>query len=222
MKYLIILTSLIPAAHAAITVNLPGNTTHAEWSDINSTNHPAPPFPGFFNFTDPWPNGIAANAGSDGAASLNKLAGGGFPSSTSIYSFTAPGTFELSQSSPAAGIATVVWQIDHSVAFLVNPVLNYNGGNQALAADFTSSEAGDFSGNGPTGPFTTTLDAYQWDLSGVAGPITDYQIVWTGGEHQSIFTMGLDEGDSFAQVIPEPSTLLLSLGGLLLCLRRRR
>lgn len=208
------------SANAALSIQLPGNTARAEWSNLTSANHPG--YPGFMNSTAAWPSPIDANAGSDGDASLNKLAGGGYPSSTSIYSFTTPGTFEITQSAPAADLRTVVWQLDHTSDFTTGPVLHFNGGNQSLIAQFTLAQAGAFSGNGPVGPFTSQLQAFQWDLSGVGEPITEYRIVWTGGEHQSIFTLALDEGDSFIQAIPEPSAVAFSLCGLLLAIRRRR
>lgn len=211
--------TILPA-NASLILNLPGHTARADWTGLTNVNHPG--YPGFFNFTAAWPAPIQADAGSDGNPVFDKVAGGGYPSATSIYSFTAPGTFEVEQVAPLSGIRTVVWQIDHTSDFLAAPVLHFNGGSQSLVAQFALSQSGAFSGNGPVGPFTSQLQSFQWDLTGVVEPVTEYRIVWTGGEHQSVFTMALDEGDSFIQVIPEPSSVAFTLCGLLLAIRRRR
>jgi hypothetical protein len=222
LSRLILTLAAAAHSHAALSFDLPGNRENADWSELTSARHSPPAYPSFGNYTDDWSMPIAANEGSDGAAALNKLGGGGFPSSTSIYSFFTPGTFAVTQQDPLADLATVIWQIDHSVPFLAEPVLNFNGESQGLPPTFVSRQRGNFSGTGPIGPFTTTLAAYQWDLSGISGDVDRYEIVWQGGLHQSIFTMRTDEADQFAQVVPEPSLTLLSLGSLAFLLRRRR
>jgi len=210
-----------------------GITEYEGWEGLTAANNPG--YPDFFTFTDPWPAPIAPSiTGSAGNAGFNKLSGGGYPASASIYNFTVPGTFAVLNSNPLAGLETVALQLDLGEGnsfFVADPVLNYNGGSQNLAADFTQSGAGPTAFTNPqTGnPDTTTLFGYQWDLSGIVGPITDYEIAWTADAHVTTYNLQLDSSDTFSgnaiSAVPEPSAFAALVGavalGLATCRRRR-
>lgn len=234
-KSLVALTiATIPfaASGAMLTnLNLSGVTEYEGWEGLTAANHPG--YPGFFNFSDPWPSPIAPGiTGSAGNAAFDKVAGGGYPGSQSIYNFTVPGTFTVTNSTPLAGLATVALQLDlgEGDSFLTaNPVLSYNGGSQSLLPTFTES------GNGPTAftnpqtgnPDTTTLFGFQWDLSSV-GSISDYVIQWTADAHVTTYNLQLDSSDRFdgnsISAVPEPAAypLAVALAVLTLAISRRR
>ncbi|MBK1826812.1 PEP-CTERM sorting domain-containing protein [Haloferula rosea] len=214
-------------SHAAITVSLPGNQESSGWDQLNNTNTYwadngyTTSYPG----ATPWPGSIAANmTGSIGSATFAKLSGNGYFAGSSIYDGGGAGTYSLSDASPLAGLATVVFQLDVGTPVGVTPVLNFNGGSQALAADFSTMVAGGYSTiNFTTGQsFPTSNYAWQWDLTGLA--VSSYEIVWGSNtnNHLTQYEVNLTTGDSFAQVVPEPSVALLSLAGLFLSFRRRR
>lgn len=215
------------SAHAAITLNLPGNTETSGWNELNNsnpywtTNGYTTSYPG----VAPWPAPIAPNmAGSQGGAVFSKLSGNGYFAGSSIYDGGGAGTYSVSDNDPIAALATVVFQLDVGTTVGVTPVLHYNGGSQALAPSFATVVDGDYSTFDFTSgqSFPTENHAWQWDLTGLG--VTSYEIVWGSvpNNHLTQYELNLTTGDSFAQVVPEPSALLLSLGGLALAFRRRR
>ncbi len=212
-----------------VTPDLAGVTEYEGWEGLTAGNYPDyPGFPG----TAPWPEPIASNtAGSAGNAGFNKISGGGYPGSQSIYNFTTAGTFEIANTSAITGVETVVVQLDLGEGnsfFTAAPVLSYNGGSQDLAPDFEKSGTGptDFTNPATGNPGTTTLFGYQWDLSGVGG-VTDYAIEWTTDAHATTFNLRLDSSDRYTgnaiSAVPEPSGfgLVLALGVLGLTAVRR-
>lgn len=216
-----------------VTPDLVGTTQYEGWEGLTNANYPSPPYPGFFNFTDPWPAPIASNiSGSAGNAGFDKVAGGGYPGSASIYNFTATGTYAVSNTAALAGLETVVIQLDLGEGnsfFTAAPTLSYNGGAQNLAATFVESGPGPTAFTNPqTGnPDTTTLFGYQWDLSTITG-ITDYEVAWTTDQHVTTFNLRLDSSDTFSgnaiTAVPEPAAAaaLGSLVALAFALLRRR
>ncbi len=201
-----------------VTPNLAGSTEYEGWEDLTAANNPG--YPGFMNFTDPWPAPIDSNiTGSAGNAGFDKVSGGGYPASQSIYNFTVPGTYEIAKSSAIFGLETVAVQLDLGEGdsfFTAAPILNYNGGTQALAPTFSEQGAGPTAFTNPeTGdPGTTTLFGYQWDLSSVGG-ITDYAIEWTTDAHATTFNLRLDSSDTYSgnaiTAVPEPAAFGLAL-----------
>lgn len=248
------LLALPIAASAAplVTPSLSGTTEYEGWENLTNTNaqvvaaentpSTADDFPGFSNFTDPWPEPFDPNiTGSAGNAGFDKVSGSGYPASEAIYSFPgfppAPpvfGTFSISNSSALAGLETVAVQLDLGEGngfFNAGPVLNYNGGAQQLAPDFTQSGPGPTAFTNPqTGnPSSTTLFGYQWDLSGITGGFTSYSIEWTTEPHVTTYNLRLDSSDTFSgnaiTAVPEPASYTALLGLLALgftFLRRRR
>lgn len=206
-----------------------------------------PAFPGTGN----WPGSITSKQGSTGHdAALSKLSNNGtnsagpYLTSSSLYfsggysgaAAVFAGTLGISDATPVANLANVVFQIEfgefagwdfynHQL-----PVLNYNGGSQALQPNFNlvtnKIQNGTF--EDPTTPgnmLPVYINTYlmQWDLSGVAGPINNYSIVFSGAQHAQLYAMRLDASDAYA-LVPEPASaaLLAGIPALLLLKRRRR
>lgn len=228
-----------------------GNVTNNSWINLASVAQNGVPglsgIPGFPG-TGAWPSPIASQAdsslGSVGAtvagATLNKTAngtgGGPYPGSSGLYfgGFSSAlnnlgGTLAVSDSTPLAGLKTVVFQIGIGEAWTydfhdgVLPQLSYttaSGGASALAANFV--EVLDKYDNGtmntPTGPETVYINQYglQWDLSGVTEPITAFSVAFSGVQHAQIYGLTLTQSDLATQVIavPEPGSYALMLAGL--------
>ncbi|MGE9296334.1 MAG: PEP-CTERM sorting domain-containing protein [Puniceicoccales bacterium] len=209
------------SAFAALDINLPGNTYETIWQDMTASNNTG--FPGYFNPTDSWPHSITPSLITPGAdvADFDKVSGGGYPASGGIYNTDVTGTYSITDEAPLANLQTIVFQTDMVSTMDVAPVLSINSGALILAADFVQTAPGDFSGMGAN----STVFAYQWDLSAIAG-ITDYSLEWTSGAHTSNYFMQINQGDTFSQVIPEPSTYALFAGvatlGLILMRRKTR
>lgn len=205
MKSLLCLLALSIPAFGAISISLPGTTESASWT-LNSAN-----YAGFNTF------GTAANAWSTSAvgvgtasAMLNKISGSGYIGGSFMYTASVNGGFRLYDDSPQASLQTVVFQGAISDVFNAVPKLNYNGGTQAIEPVFSTIVAGS--------PYPDR--AWQWDLSGVVGAITSYEILFDG--HFASNSLRLDTGSSFAQVIPEPSAGLLGAAAMGLAFIRRR
>ncbi|WOO42336.1 PEP-CTERM sorting domain-containing protein [Rubellicoccus peritrichatus] len=226
-KQITLITALlsgITTALAGINVDLPGTSQEeAVWENLIGTNYPTSAgYNSFFTNTNGWTTPISASSGS---ATFDKVAGGGgYPASSSIYNFDTAGSFFIADTSPIAGLETVVFQTDMVGAFSATnaPVLSYNGGTQDLVADYTAVAVGDFA----FGADPSTIFAFQWDLSGL-GSITDYTIEWGSIAHSANFAMQLNtsNGSLAGSAIPEPSTYGLILGSLCLGIlvhRRRR
>lgn len=202
------------SALAFIDFTLPGSSVESNWADMTSSNYPAYPGPSFAPVPQSWPAPIAPDSGS---AEFNLDFGTAGPFVSSLYNGALDSQFSISQSSPLAGLETVIFQTDMGATFSAVPMLSYNSGAGSLLADYTGIVDGNFE--------DSFVNAFQWDLSGL-GPITDYEIVWTTLAHNANYAMQLTEGDSFAQVIPEPSTYALifgaAIGGILFVRRMRR
>jgi len=200
-----------PLAHAGIIAyTLPGTTEFGSWYDLNNSNYTVEDgYNDFGTNTDGWEDPIAAVDGTTSAV-FDKTPGfGGYPASGSIYTFFSPGQWSLTNATPVSSIETLVFQIDMLDENAVAPeiTLSYNGGTQALLADFTGTTAGDyFFGEDPSSNYM-----YQWDLSGLG--VTSYELSWNTGLHTAIFEMRTDSGDEFVQVVPEPSAYA-TLSGL--------
>ncbi|GAA5128920.1 hypothetical protein JIN84_02620 [Luteolibacter yonseiensis] len=212
MKSLALLLALSAPAFAAVTYTLPGTTESGTWT-FNRTNYPVATYNGEFpNAANPWGAPAAVSSGSSSAL-LNKVSGSSAYMASGGFMYTAgtSSSFTLSDSSPLASLATIVFQGKISDDFSGAPTFSYNGGTQALAADFTTvwTAAG------------YPDRAWQWDLTGISVPITSYEINFTGHFAANSFT--LDASDTFAQVIPEPTSALLGFAALsFTCIRRRR
>lgn len=217
------------AAHAALSISLPGTSESGQWHELGisyaGNNWSANGYPTAYPGAAAWPAPVGANgAGSTTSAAWMKVSGNGYFSGGSVYDAGLPGMYSLSDDTPPADLATLVLQIDSGAAVGVAPVLNYNGGSQALAANYFASVDGNYIANGFSGPYPTTNYAWQWDLTGIAGPITSYELIWgsVAGNHLSQYEINLSAGDGFVQVVPEPSSFALASLASLVLIRRRR
>jgi hypothetical protein len=226
MKSIICFFALSSPLFAAFTISLPGNTETAGWDNLKTSN----PFwstngypTSFPSATAAWPAAIAANvSGSQGSAGFMKNSGNGYFSGSSIYDAGGAGVFSVSDSSPLASLATVVLQIDAGAAIGVVPVLNYNGGTQALAANYFAQANGEYLSGFGGPPSPTQNRAWQWDLTGLG--VTSYEVKWgsVANNHLTQYELNLTTGDTFAQAIPETSSALLASLASLAFFRRRR
>ncbi|MEM7469355.1 MAG: VPLPA-CTERM sorting domain-containing protein [Pseudomonadota bacterium] len=211
-----LLTAVTLSAHATfVDPNFSGASEYEGWSDMTRTRLPGYPDPTMGgSSTDLWPMPIAPNdPGSAGNAEFDKISGGGYPAGSSIYNSFTPGNFTITNDNPLANLATVLFQIETGASIVSAPVLNYNGGTQAMTADIT------FNG---TGPIDNTY-GFQWDLSGVVDVITSFDIDWGTSAFAANYAMQLDSADSFSPVpVPAAFWLLVSAcGGLFGATRRR-
>jgi hypothetical protein len=232
------------AAEAAfVDPGLSGNTQYDGWFDLSAAGNPGyPGYPG----TKAWPAPIGSNAPGSGDATLDKTAngigGGPYPYSggaiyhggTSSKANTLGGSLAITDLTPVADLKVVVFQIKMTQAYgydfysNIPPVLSYNGGAQALAPTVTSLtsqvQTGTFTdpGTGSEQPVFTNEWFFQWDLTSVVPPITDFSVGWSSVQHSLIYALQLNQGDVYP--VPEPSTVCLAaMGGLaVLAFSRKR
>ncbi|MGF1485227.1 MAG: hypothetical protein ACFBZ8_12790 [Opitutales bacterium] len=97
------------------------------------------------------------------------------------------------------------------------PELNYNGGSQGLTADLfaiRTRESGMGFFGGAERTFLEGEYALQWDLSGIGESITFFEINWSHPLDASLQDVRIDVAEgAFEQVVPEPSTFTLVIGG---------
>ncbi|MCW1923487.1 hypothetical protein OKA05_13060 [Luteolibacter arcticus] len=147
----------------------------------------------------------------------------GFYSFTSDYAVTATQTASFD-------IASVVWQIECSP----NPDLAwpYDGGpfltvvtesgSEVLAPVAFRSGDSEFRDNFGPEPILYTAFAWQWNLSSIDETIASITLTAPIPVHTSVTASQIEVANSFLQVVPEPSAVLLSFAALPLLARRRR
>ncbi len=226
-------------ATAPVALNLGGVTQTDGWTDLSAASNPGY---GAFPGAGPWPAPIESNVG--GNAQLAKVAngagGGPFIATGSLYFggfSTVPNTFggtvAVRDSSPVAGLKTLVLQIQIGEASTYDlwndagAVLSYNGGSQSVTANFRSLFAQQFIGtvNMPTGTenLYNNLHAFQWDLSSIAEPITDFSISFSGAQHAQVYGLQLDQSSQvYTDAVPEPATMTVLAFGAMAAFARRR
>ena len=226
---------------------LVGNTQYDGWIGLTSSNYPG--FGGFPGTSD-WPGAIGSNRTADnqfnaaepGDAELVKVAngngGGPYLAGGSIYfgGFSADinnngGTLAVTDTTPVDDLNNVVFQIQIGEAWTFDfldealPTLSYNGGDQQLAATTTLITERFYNGtvDMPTGPEDVFINTYmlQWDLTGVAEPITDFSVEFTAVQHAQLYGLQLDQSDVYTPV-PTPGALACAAAAGLIATRRRR
>jgi hypothetical protein len=216
-------------AHGAVNFLLPGTSEQGGWDKLGTSyagnTWAAQGYPTGYPGAGPWPAPIAPNVtGSTSSAGFMKDSGNGYFSGGSIYDAGSSGVFSLTDNAPLGDLATVILQLDAGAPVGVAPTLSYNNGSQTLAANYFASFTGEYIASGPTGTTSTINTAWQWDLSAVTEEITSYVIRWGSvpNNHLTQYEVTLTAGDSFAQVVPEPTSAVLVAFGSLAFLRRRR
>ena len=206
---------------------LPGTTQFDGWTNSSLLFSANPGFPGFPG-SGAWPSAIGSDAPGSGDATLLKTAngtgGGPYPAGGSLYygGFSGDinndgGTLTVTDSSPVAGLANVIFQLDIGEAWTYDfwnnalPVLNYNGGGQNLAP--SNAVLLNKYDNGPvtmpTGEETVYINTHllQWDLSSIGdGPVTSFSVSFTGVQHGQVYALQLNQGSEYIAV-PEPATI---------------
>lgn len=186
--------------------NFSGNTEYEGWNNLTRDNNPG--FPdSTASASQPWPSSIlASGAGSAGNAAFGKVSGSGYPAGESIYNSFGSGSYTITNNNPLTGLTAVLFQIETSgflgSPFSSLPVLNYNGGSQALVATQTATGRGS----------NANTYAFQWDLS-LASGITSFDIDWTTTAFSANYAMQLDT----ASPVPVPAAFWLfgtALAGL--------
>lgn len=116
------------------------------------------------------------------------------------------------------------FSIAEILGFEGGATLSFNGGEQNLVADFASAVSGPVAGSGGGMEGDYYSFAWQWDLSSISGPITDFEITIPIIVHSSTIEARLDISDTFTQVIPEPSHYAVAFGAVIagIALIRRR
>ena len=238
---------------AAITcthaISLDVVTTYGSASDISAFNAAAGEYEGWENLVNsnpalsglvaqvggypgmtPWFSSIDSNTTSTaGNGSYAKTGGSGYVGNGSIYSGFA-GSFSLSSTVDSlSDVNTVIFQLDAGLSAAWNsysPTLSYNGGSQALQADYRGLTDGSYSSGAPGGPVSSTTNLlYQWDLSEIGDAITSFDISYDVAAHTSQYALQLNSSEAtLGSVIPEPGTyaLLAGLAALGACAIRRR
>lgn len=227
---------------------LTGNTQYDGWINLNSVSYPGY---GGFPGNGSWPSGIGSNRtlsntfniSEPGDALLlktgNGTGGGPYLAGGSIYfgGFSADinnpgGSLAVSDTTPVADLRNVVFQVQIGEAWtfdFVNhalPTLSFNGGSQNLAATTTVTVERFFNGTVqmPTGEENVYINTYllQWDLSAIAGPITDFRANFTGVQHAQVYGLRLDQSDVYTTVPAPGAAALLAVGMGAMSRRRRR
>jgi hypothetical protein len=229
------MTSASPVQAAFFDPPLPGATATDAWTNFNAwSGTGSPSYGGIFPGAGAWGASMVAVTSDQGAgneAEFLKVSGNGYPISQGgdkfIYLPTmgAPGTsvFRVFDSDAVADLKTVVFQVSTAPGSVGDPTLTalptltYNSGTAGPAFE---SGGGAVSQN-PTTGFTEWY--FQWNLTGVASPITDFSIQWSMlSNHGQIYGLQVDQGSSFVAV-PEPTSAGILIGaGALMSLRRHR
>jgi len=216
MKATVASLLLLSAIHAsaAFSINLPGNTETGTWSNLYE---PTPPPAAS---TGPALNSLIAASGSSAVFSTKSGSPMYTGTGSGLYTGFSPGAFSVSDSSPIADLATIVFQARLNFEF-TSVTLSLNGASTGPLAGIVPGFA--LSALAPTEGQSDY--AWQWDLSGISEEITSYEITFTTQAHTAIYVsspLTVHTSDSFVQVVPEPTTGLLAIAPLAFVVLRRR
>lgn len=199
------------------------------WKNLTSAN-----FSGYGSFpgSSPWPSPIGSNTDGSGDAVLNRVSGvggaGPFLSSSSIYfgSFAQipnalGGTLRISDSSPLAGLRTVLLQIQIGEAVGYDfrqpsgyPVLKINGTTNVIAPSFPRYLLGHFQSGVFPSPETNQDEPvyvntwiFQWNLAEGVN-VSSLEIDFSCVTHAQVYELQLDQAAAAftTQIVPAAST----------------
>jgi PEP-CTERM motif len=151
-----------------------------------------------------------------------------FQASSGIYSWMGDYSVTVTQSS-VLDIESVVFQLelspnpDYAFPYSGGPLLTITttSGSVQLAASWFAA-TGSETLTTSMGSTTYTAYSWQWDLSSYADTITSVSITAPISIHSSTIGAQIDTSSSMLQVVPEPSSALLSCLALGFAWRRRR
>lgn len=230
MKSLAFLLFLSPAAFAATNYLLPGTSETGTWNlnvaNYNNSTLPAYPASGGANSSSiAWGAPIASSSTS---ATFNRVSGPGYfiNGGSGIYGTTNANTYAVEDLGPMTNLSNLVFQARTNNPGIVmgaagggfaSVLLYLNGTGTAIPATYNLYVAASAS---------TSDFAWQWDLSSY-DEISSYRIVIEANPHNLIYGNAADltrisASDTFAQVVPEPSSLFLGCAALGLTVIRRR
>ena len=200
------------------------------WENLVNSNTDITGYGGGYPGFNPWPASVSSNtANSAGNAVYSKTSGAGYAGTGSIYS-SATGAFSLSSTvNSLSDVNTVIFQLDAGIqggpsAYL--PTLSYNGGSQALQADYSGNTNGSFTNSFGGNTIYSTNLFYQWDLSEAGEAISSFAINYSVTPHTQTYALQLNssEAELSGSVIPEPGTyaLIAGMAALGACAVRRR
>ena len=235
--FLILLFCPIGRAEIRSVVFSSGSSDVDGWTNISNANFSGyGSFPGF----SPWPNPIGSNLEGSGDAVLNRIAGsptggGPFLSSSSIYfgnffqnTNALGGTLRISDSTPLAGLQTVLFQIQIGEVVGYDffspsgyPVLKINGQTNGISASFPKLLVDRYQ-NGTFYSPETQLDepvyvntwAFQWNLTNPPS-ITSFAVDFSCVTHSQVYQLRVDQSSvlqSSQLIVSPPSLALLSTG----------
>ncbi|RYD26919.1 MAG: hypothetical protein EOP87_21990 [Verrucomicrobiaceae bacterium] len=146
--------------------------------------------------------------------------------------------FTISTSTPLSGVTNVLLQLRTGTIFPASAdytpfqlaqmaapvVMSLNGGTILREASFL--ELTHLSVDMFSTAYTQEVWAFQWNLSDISEPITDFAIHWDSHPFGNLFGAQLDQSTSFNQVVAVPEAAPTLMAGvaatLLLSLRNRR
>lgn len=219
--------------------SLTGTVTYEGWDNLTTgriDNSPAVagdnttrPY-GFHSLTNGWSATIAPNLGTSNTSTLNKTSGYGYIAGSSLHqgvgsgAIAAGGNFVVNTSA-MTGLQTLVFQVQatdrNENVFWFSPVLTF--GATTVVPQYSSLYATVDNFIGGANAQDQDSYAFQWDLTSYAIPAgTPLSVSWTGLTNSGIYQLQLNQGDTFAQVVPEPGMAGLLGLSLLGFLRRRR
>ncbi|MEO6054241.1 MAG: PEP-CTERM sorting domain-containing protein [Chthoniobacterales bacterium] len=204
------------------TSTLGGNTSDITFGNFTEENRPSGVSTSVAGTAGQWTSGIASGSllfsgvtgfESDTTDFLASGSGGG------IYSFSSNTHYQIASTSVLPNLETLIFQLSIAEgtpgsALFAGPTLTVFAGlsSQNLSANYQALTA---QTSVVIFGMPSKLDslAYQWDLSGIADPITGFSIAWQTDQHDIVYGMDVTQGDRFVQAVPEPSTwMLLGLG----------
>lgn len=181
-----------------------GNTSYDGWKDLTRDYYST-------YGMGSWPSGISSNAPQTGDAQLVKITGEAYPGSESIYfpsmnlnQNELGGTLAIQDSTPLAGVRTIVLQVKIGEGLLHDfhtpdgyPVLKINQGGASIEPTFSKrlnqvpSGSYELSEN-EVYPIYINTWAFQWNLD--QGVTVDlFQIEFSAVTHAQVYALQLDQ-----------------------------